>query len=158
MDDDGGGWTVFYAGRNGIGRTYFHYLGGAGISADCPHPQFDCVRRLAADRTEQNTLFAASCGSAMIKFTADAIALKLFRDGLQSSGQNYEPIANVATIYGTVTPLPNTLYVGVQNPGWFLINYPSGPVFSAGYPAGGYAGCNNVNDIGPLASLYWREM
>ncbi len=101
-------------------RTLFSSL-GTSSNADCLHPQFDCVRRLAADRTQFNTQFASSCGSAMIKFNVDAIVLQLFRDGTQAGGsQYYEPITGVTSIYGTTSPFPDTLYVGVSGPGWFL--------------------------------------
>lgn len=159
MDSDGGGWTLFYAGPNAYPRTKFTDLGSS-LAATCPHPQFDCVRKIPADRLAADTTFAASCGSAMLKFAADAVAVQLFRDGTTPGGsQYYQPISGVAQVYGTTSPLPDTLYCGTQAQGWFLIQNlapATNKVFASGYP--GYDGCNNVDDrAGPVASLYWRE-
>jgi hypothetical protein len=167
MDDGGGGWTLFYAGRNGNNRQYFTNLGGI-TRGDCQHPQFDCLRMLGTDRTDTNTEFASSCGDVMIKFTMTLTSLKLFRDGIATSngapgcGINacgYQPITPTV-IYGTLAKNPNTLYTGTTALGWFIIDstVSSGSsTFASGYPSS-YDGCNFTNDRGALASLYWREV
>jgi len=158
MEDGGGGWTLLYAGRNGNPRVRFDQLAGD-LTADCVHPQFDCARRLATDRSETNTEFASACGDAMVAFTLSQTSVKLLRDGVMTPNTSggYQPIGNLVVLYGSLPSTPDTFYSGTSNPGWILLSVGSGSVFSSGY-AGGYDGCNSVDDRGALTTLYWREV
>jgi hypothetical protein len=164
MTDDGGGWTAFLSGSNGSPNVFAHFEQTA---LDCPDPETRCLRRVPGTVTT-GTMFAASCGGAMVKFGVTQTTLSLFQSGVKTGGGGWEPTTSPTAIAGAADTAFATYFFGGENVNWSWIL--AGPQVTGTYGVGsrsdtfansynvnsGWDGCNGSPDTTSEVHLYYR--
>jgi hypothetical protein len=150
MDTDGGGWTVFFVGKNGSPHKFAEFESDV---VACPDPQTKCLRRVPASVTTATT-FAATCGDDAVSFTLGDAALALFKSGSKSQ---WQPLSNVQALTPDVAQPPDSLWTGQSsNNSWILTKEGAG-TFSSSYNENtGWNGCDGTPNTGAPIKLMYR--
>jgi hypothetical protein len=154
MTTDGGGWTAFFAGRNGQPNVFDHF-DAAAFTGTCTDPATRCLRRTPASFSSGD--FAVACGGAMFKFAGTTATRDYFASGTQGNWVSVTP----TVIAGTIAQSPNTVFTGSGT------NY--GVIFAQGQLAGintfasshatvaTFDYCNGVADQASVFRIFYRE-
>jgi hypothetical protein len=154
MTTDGGGWTAFFAGRNGQPNVFDHF-DAAAFTGTCTDPATRCLRRTPASFTSGD--FAVACGGAMFKFAGTTATRDYFASGTQGNWVGVTP----SVIAGTIAKSPNTVFTGSGS------NY--GVIFAHGQLGGintfasshattaNFDYCNGVADQASVFRIFYRE-
>eukprot|EP01116_Phalansterium_solitarium_P016435 TRINITY_DN3820_c0_g3_i1.p1 TRINITY_DN3820_c0_g3~~TRINITY_DN3820_c0_g3_i1.p1 ORF type:complete len:3104 (-),score=266.35 TRINITY_DN3820_c0_g3_i1:242-9553(-) len=132
MDTDGGGYTSFFANKNG--QNYFFQSHGSS-ALDCPDPTTQCVRRLPPT-IDLNYQVIATCGSASIKFQMTTATLNYFQSG---AGTSFVQVPSVAAVTSSTYAFGQIWFIA-NNGGWALggsSTFPPG--FSSSFSSAAYA-------------------
>jgi hypothetical protein len=156
MTLDGGGWTRFFAGKNGSTNVFNHF---ETVAVDCTDPQMHCLRRLPAN-LDPASQFAATCGGAAVKFQLSAAAFSYFQNGVQAG---WQLTSNISQIIAGNTSYSGAVWTGAtNNPGWIVSSATEGnpstmSTFSDSYnPNTSWDYCNGVADQSSAITLAYR--
>lgn len=93
MDRAGGGWTLFFAGRNGSINTFAEFENRLDT---CVHPTKQCLIHISVD-LPPSTEYAAYCGEDAIRFRAPVEVLYFFSSGINCG---FQPLEDVIALSG----------------------------------------------------------
>ena len=158
MDLDGGGWTVFFAGKNDAANVFSHF---EDTNVACTDPQMHCLRRLPATLTNAVDI-AATCGGASVKFKLNAAAFNYFQNGVTAQ---WQLLSNISQITAGNTSYAGAVWTGdgATNKGWIISSASEGNgttqamTFSSSYNVNtSWNYCNGVANTGATITLMYR--
>jgi hypothetical protein len=163
MTTDGGGWTAFYAARNGSVNVFDHFEDTA---ADCPDPRDQCVRRVPQALSAETAAFQVSCGVDAIAFRLNELTLRLFQNG--SGTHDWQPLQSQTAVRGTPSlELAQQIWTGgqaIDNPQSWAIAGADLSVFASGAaPRQAWGAqqnsdtCDGAADTASTVKLLYRE-
>lgn len=156
MVTDGGGWTTFFASRNGSPNVFDH-LDAASHQGICVDEATRCARYMPSSIPMSNSEFAIVHGASVVSAPLTAPIYEYFTRGTQSG---WVSISAVDLGVGPVNVGPNTFWTGSgANHGWIAAaNQSQGAVFASNYNyATSWNSGNGQPDTSTPIRLMFRE-
>jgi hypothetical protein len=162
MTLDGGGWTAFFVGKNGHTNVFAHFETGD----DCVAPSAKCLRRIPSF-IKSDVEFAATCGSAAVKFRLTDAAVGFLQTGVQV---NWQPLRDIVPLtHPNVFGSTGALFAGQSRTNLSFILSPApldtildntvnpGQAFANSYDLNAlWDGCNGQPDTASQVMLLYR--
>ncbi len=156
MVTDGGGWTTFFAGRNGSINVFDHF-DSVSFEGICTDASTRCMRRMPTTISMANTEFAIVHGASVLAAPLTSPTYGYFTQGTQAG---WVSIAAADMGTGPVNVGANTFWTGsAANDGWIAAaNQSQGAVFASHYDYGSTWNTGNGQpDTSTVIRLMFRE-
>lgn len=153
MLTDGGGWTTFFAGRNGSPNVFDH-LDAPSFEGICLDESTRCARHIPTTIPMANTDFAIVHGASVVSAPLTEATYGYFTQGTQAG---WVSMSGIDLGVGPVNAGPNTFWTGSgTNDGWIAaLNQSQSSVFAAHYD---YSATWNTGNGQPDTSTVIRLM
>eukprot|EP01116_Phalansterium_solitarium_P019890 TRINITY_DN5717_c0_g1_i1.p1 TRINITY_DN5717_c0_g1~~TRINITY_DN5717_c0_g1_i1.p1 ORF type:complete len:778 (+),score=185.11 TRINITY_DN5717_c0_g1_i1:253-2586(+) len=168
MELDGGGWTTFWAGKQGKAHVSDHF---ERIAVNCPDAETSCYRRIPPT-IDTSYLFMAVCGRYALRFAPSNSVLNYWKSGTQAQWQMFG--ANGASMARGEPNVPLTTLgywtgnggLATNNYGWIISSSTGatsayGLTFMNSYNGvssdGAWDWCNGYASSGAPGRLMYRQ-
>ena len=156
METDGGGWTTFFAGRNGSPNVFDH-LDASAFRGICTDPSRRCARRVPSSVPQSGAELAVVFASSAVKMPLEGALRAYAVSGAQAGWVN---VVSEDLGTGPVFAGPSTLWTGSgTNYGWIAARSQSSSwVFASSYNTStSWNGGNRTTDTTTPIRLMYRE-